>query len=176
MTHHVAPAVTANEWRQLRDENGDVAVLFFKQSCPYCREFKPTWNKVAKRLALDEKTQHIPVVKVNVRSYPFVQREVGFRTVPTIVFYRRDQEPFNYTGSRQVDDVERAIRNHYGRRGRRPKKSRPKKSRRGAGHGRLRQRGRKPVGQAVQRFEERQPFTLSDLISLQLAKLDDEYR
>lgn len=48
MSKIVAPSIRNAEFQRIKD--GDAAVLFFRDTCPYCKEFKPTWNRIAKEL------------------------------------------------------------------------------------------------------------------------------
>ena len=48
MSKVVAPSIRNSQFQRIKD--GDVAVLFFRDSCPYCKDFKPTWNRVAREM------------------------------------------------------------------------------------------------------------------------------
>jgi thiol-disulfide isomerase/thioredoxin len=48
MSKIVARSIRNAEYQRLRD--GDLAILFFREACPYCKDFKPTWNRVARKL------------------------------------------------------------------------------------------------------------------------------
>lgn len=110
MSKVVAPSIRNSQFQELKD--GDLAVLFFRDSCPYCKDFKPTWNRVAKSIkerwnngdslvyegsldseSLDEgKIAGPPVVaKLDVHKFPAVKNRIGFPTVPCIALYKRGQ-------------------------------------------------------------------------------------
>lgn len=48
MSKVVAKSIRNAQYQELK--NGDLAILLFRESCPFSRDFKPTWNRVAKEL------------------------------------------------------------------------------------------------------------------------------
>lgn len=123
----VAKSMRNAEFQEKR--NGDLAVLFFKESCPYCRDFKPTWNRVAKGLntrwlkdsvVYDEDEQKLAkpptVCKVDVAKFANIQRSIGFPTVPTVALYKRGEPVvFLTTKDRSLPNVLRLVEDYYKR-------------------------------------------------------------
>jgi len=127
MSKTVAKSIRNREFQEKK--NGDLAVLFFKEACPYCRDFKPTWNRVAKGLKKrwhqdsmvydeDEKTvAKFPLVrKIDVAKFPNVQKMIGFPTVPTVALYKKGHLPvFLITKDRSLPNVLKQVENYYKR-------------------------------------------------------------
>jgi thiol-disulfide isomerase/thioredoxin len=123
----VAEMIKNAEFQEKRD--GDLAVLFFKQSCPYCRDFKPTWNRVAKELkkrwsrgsvVYDEEEQKIakcpPVRRMDVAKFSNVQKTIKFPSVPTIALYKRGKPVvFVTTQDRSLPNMLKIVENYYKR-------------------------------------------------------------
>ena len=109
--------------------NGDLAVLFFKESCPYCRDFKPTWNRVAKGLnkrwfrdsvVLDDETGELApapdVRKVDVAKFSNIQKSIGFPTVPCVALYKTGKPViFLTTQDRSLPNILKLTENYYKR-------------------------------------------------------------
>lgn len=114
-----------------------MAVLFFRESCPYCRDFKPTWNRVAKEMkhrwdrgsvvydgpgdatgTPDPNAIVGPpeIVKLDVTKFPAVKNTIRFPTVPCISLYKRDAPVLFYTGTdRSLPTVLTVLEDYYKR-------------------------------------------------------------
>lgn len=123
----VAAPIRNSEFQQKRD--GDIAVLFFKNYCPYCRDFKPIWNRVARSVkerwsrdsaVYDEETKSLAkppeIRKMDVVKFANVQKSIGFNTVPTIALYKRNQPVvFLTTTNRSLPNILKQVEDYYKR-------------------------------------------------------------
>lgn len=133
MSKVVARSVRNSEFQNLKD--GDLCVLFFRESCPYCRDFKPTWNRVAKELKQRWNRASIvydgpdagegspvmrgiveapQVVKLDVTKFPAVKNTIRFPTVPCVALYKKGARVLFYTGAdRSLPTVLSVIEDYY---------------------------------------------------------------
>ncbi len=127
MSKIVARSIRNAEYQRLKD--GDLAILFFRESCPYCKDFKPTWNRVARKLNEgDHRRNYLPgaearpdsyddrleVVKLDVTKFPAVKNYIQFPTVPCIAMYKRGKPVvFLTTQDRSLPNILGIIENYY---------------------------------------------------------------
>lgn len=83
----VALSISNNEFQERK--KGDIVVFFFKETCPYCRELKPNWNKVAKLLPERWTGKNKPptIVRMDMNKFTTVMKYIGFPTVPCLAMY-----------------------------------------------------------------------------------------
>lgn len=107
----VAYSVSNNYFQQ--HKNGPLVVLFFKEECPYCRELKPTWNKVAK--LLPQRWPNAPkVVRMDMTKFSGVKKSIGFPTVPMIAMYKpKKPVVFVVTKDRLTSNLIKIIEDYY---------------------------------------------------------------
>jgi len=127
MSKTVAKSIRNSEFQEKK--NGDLAVLFFKESCPACRNFKPIWNRVAKglkkrwynnSLVYDEDIKKVaplpPVRKIDVAKFANVQATIRFPSVPTVALYKRGHPPvFLITRDRSLPNILKQVEDYYKR-------------------------------------------------------------
>lgn len=98
-------------------KQGDLACLFFKQECRYCRDFKPTWNRVARKIEKrwPSRTVTPPEVRrLDVNRYNTVQKNIGFPSVPCIALYKTGKPPvFLTTSDRSLSNMVKLVENYY---------------------------------------------------------------
>jgi thiol-disulfide isomerase/thioredoxin len=98
-------------------KQGDLACLFFKQECPYCRDFKPTWNRVARKIEKRWPSRSVAppeVRRLDVNRYNTVQKNIGFPSVPCIALYKTGKPPvFLTTSDRSLSNMVKLVENYY---------------------------------------------------------------
>lgn len=140
MSKVVAPSIHNSKFQELKE--GDLAVLFFRESCPYCKDFKPTWNRVAKTVkerwsrgdsvvydgdedddssrSVEERSVELvrpPVIaKLDVTKFPAVKNRIRFPTVPCVALYKKGERVVFYTGKdRSLPHIVDVLENYYKR-------------------------------------------------------------
>lgn len=122
-----AKALTNAEFQEKR--YGDMAVMFFKQTCPYCREAKEPWNQTAKAIMTrwnagpvsgktggkSERAASQPEVrKVNVIKFANIKKTIGFPTVPCFALYKTGKPViFLTTKDRSTTNMTKIIEDYY---------------------------------------------------------------
>lgn len=126
--NQVARSISNSEFQDYK--NGDTVIFFFKESCPFCRELKPTWNKVAKIIPSRWRNEQMSssvssdspvknnkaprVVRMDMNKYDKVKRDIGFPTVPMIAMYKKNKPVvFITTKDRMCSNLLAIIENYY---------------------------------------------------------------
>lgn len=91
-------------------------VLFYRDACPYCRDFKPVFNDMIKNWS-SISGGGVGLHKVDTAAYggymeDFPALGEHVRGVPTLLFFNNGQIT-KYEGNRVSSDIIAAVRGHY---------------------------------------------------------------
>ena len=63
-------------------KKGNWIILYYSDSCGYCKEFMPIWNKFVKT-----KINNVNKLKINSENINLIEINPGIEGVPTVHFY-----------------------------------------------------------------------------------------
>jgi len=81
-----------------------IIVDFWATWCGPCRIVSPELEKIAKKY-----DGVVDVVKMDVDANPGVSQALGIMSIPTIAFFRPNQQPMAVVGARPADQIEQAF-------------------------------------------------------------------
>ena len=75
--------------------------LFYSNSCPACRNFKPVWNKLKE----DMGSNNIQYTELNCQDNMEGCKLNNVTTIPHVEVYLSNNQHFKYTNSREYPDL-----------------------------------------------------------------------
>lgn len=75
--------------RKVKGKGDVVIMLFFTDWCKYCKEFKPTWNKLKAR------NSNVKFVEVDGDKQAELLKKYGVQSFPTVIKFVNGVEPEN---------------------------------------------------------------------------------
>lgn len=93
----------STEFEKILMENELVLVDFYATWCPPCKMLAPIVEQIA-----NERTD-IFVLKVNIDEFKSIGDKYEIRAVPTIVFYKNNEEVKRHLGFTSKDHIEQMI-------------------------------------------------------------------
>lgn len=80
---------------------GPLLVKFYSHRCGFCKKLAPTWEDLATKAKVDNKSWK--VAKVNVLNEEKIGRKYNINAFPTVYLLRSGEKPVLYRGDRSVD-------------------------------------------------------------------------
>jgi thioredoxin 1 len=81
-------------------------VDFWAPWCSPCKHLSPIIDKLA------EENPHVKVIKVNVDESGELAANFGIRNIPTVIYFKEEQEVERITGANQKSFYENLIKKH----------------------------------------------------------------
>ena len=91
--------------------NANVIIFIYLESCPFCLEMLPEWNRFKHKMNRKQNLQIIEVNKEILQSVIRRDREYfssklkNIPFVPTVSLYTTAQKSYSYLGDRSCDDL-----------------------------------------------------------------------
>nr|CCA26649.1 protein disulfideisomerase putative [Albugo laibachii Nc14] len=106
--------LTDENFDQVIEEVDAILVKFYSPSCGHCVRMAPAYAEAAKTLVEEDTEDQVYLAKVDATVHKKLAERFKVQGFPTLKFFKKDQEPVEFDGGRQTDEILKWIKKRMG--------------------------------------------------------------